>query len=233
MKSLDITIVELILAKKLIPSQTSKVRGFFAQQFSQYNLFHNHVGGSYIQRYPLIQYKITPDGDVILYGLEQGAQLLRQLFLQLPPAIMLQKAHSTEMQSIPITQTRLTRETELFGPTQEVHRYRFASPWISPLHKDRIYAAYLQKSKAERKLFMNRALANNLVTAAKGVNFFVKARIIADCSRVSPLKVSPRFKNLTTLRAYNGVVTVNFLLPDMMGVGKSSAFGFGQVQRLS
>ncbi|MCX6164219.1 MAG: DNA repair protein, partial [Ignavibacteriae bacterium] len=61
-----------------------KLRGYFGNLFMEKSpLLHNHFrDGSLVFKYPLVQYKVI-DSIPILLGLNEGAELLTSLFLQI------------------------------------------------------------------------------------------------------------------------------------------------------
>ena len=68
---------------KLAQRDGHKLRGYFSHLFGQESdLFHNHhPDGKVIYRYPRIQYKVV-EGEPMLIGLGEGAQLLVERFLR-------------------------------------------------------------------------------------------------------------------------------------------------------
>src|SRR3954453_2232129 len=61
-----------------------KLRGYFGNLFREHSpLLHNHLeSGESAYRYPLVQYKVL-DGTPTLVGLNEGADLLISLFLNI------------------------------------------------------------------------------------------------------------------------------------------------------
>ena len=53
-----------------------ELRGFFATQFNEYSLLHQHNADKLIYRYPLVQYKMI-DGAP---GINDGAEVLKQIY---------------------------------------------------------------------------------------------------------------------------------------------------------
>ena len=44
-----------------IKANAAKLRGFFATEFNNYILLHQHKGDGFVYRYPLVQYKMIED----------------------------------------------------------------------------------------------------------------------------------------------------------------------------
>ena len=59
-----------------IRAPASLLRGFFATQFNEYSLLHQHSTDKLIYRYPLVHYKMIDGAS----GIEDGAGLLKQVY---------------------------------------------------------------------------------------------------------------------------------------------------------
>src|SRR4051812_35346852 len=69
---------------QLATRDAHKLRGYFGDLFREHSpLLHNHLEtGEAAYRYPLVQYKVL-DSVPTLVGLQEGADLLIQLFLKI------------------------------------------------------------------------------------------------------------------------------------------------------
>ena len=74
---------------KLKTRDAHKLRGFFGEIFKEHSpLLHNHYNnGSFRYRYPLVQYKVIKEVPMLV-GLEEGANLLTELFLKIKELVL-------------------------------------------------------------------------------------------------------------------------------------------------
>jgi len=64
---------------KTLKENAAKLRGFFAAEFSNFVLLHQHNGSRLIYRYPLIQYKIL-NGIPLILSIEKGVDVLKNIY---------------------------------------------------------------------------------------------------------------------------------------------------------
>jgi hypothetical protein len=82
----------------------------------------------------------------------------------------------------------------------------------------------------EKHQFLRHLIRENLKTVSKGFHYDIPA--IDDIKVEGYFKSRPmNFKNIR-MTCFTGDFTMNFLLPDYLGVGKQVARGFGTVRRL-
>ncbi len=213
---------------KLKHSDLSKFRGAVAQLAGyDQDLFHNHDNGSgptdkSRQRYPLIQYRVH-HGHAGIFGINEGAEALEQL---------IEDGHFARF-----SMNGCARPLELSGyirdpafepcilASENSHTYRIYK--YLPF-SGKAYREYKSQFDVRDKLtVLQRLLRNHLVAFAWGVGWELspEKRIeitINDLDRVS--KVSAKNREVV---AFDLVFSANAKLPEGVGIGRKSAFGFG------
>jgi len=197
----------------------TKLRGFFATSFNEYALLHQHVTDRLIYNYPLIQYKML-GGTPLVLGINEGAEVLKEIYDKFDEIKLDETSYS-------ILERGLTVKSEDFGCSQEIHSYRFSTPWLALSQEN--YPKYLDSSWQERKELLRRILVGNILSASKGLGYMAKEHI--------RLEVGRFYDEICLLKGMKvtgiiGEFTTNFEIPEFMGLGKSVSRGFGAVTRL-
>ncbi len=202
------------------PSQLHKVRGYFSRQFAQFDLVHNHrpAPEKYFYRYPAIQFKIHEGLAVHAYKAE-GTAILKELFLEAENIVIEGQVLEVKNREIEV------REVEI-GEDGESYVYEFVTPWIALNQQN--YKDFLSiETDEEKKDKLHAILVNNILSFCKFAGYTVQNRL-AIKSSFSP--VATNLKGKTHL-AFMGEFIVNFLLPDLLGLGKSTSRGYGNIIR--
>lgn len=197
-----------------------QLRGFFAAGQEEGSLLHNHEDqGRGLYRYPLVQYKVIGGVPVVL-AIGDG-------ILALQPVILSHESLTLGGRTWPRGTLRLELEDCLLGDTEEPRRYRFASPWFGLNQAN--FRRYRSAGPEERKRLLERVLVGNLLSLSKGLGVTVERRLAVTCAlRETEL----RFKGEKVL-GFWGEFSVNFLLPELLGLGKSVSRGLGAVLPLT
>lgn len=200
-----------------------KLRGFFGNLFKEHSpLLHNHYDSGQLRyRYPLIQYKVI--GKVpMLIGIEEGAELLPQLFLKI-------KELDIDGKSYPVNAKNIETGKEEVGFTDELKEYQFKTLWMALNQKN--HQKYSQlKSKEEKDKLLNRLIIGNIL----GFYSNIKLQLAPEERLFAKVKVqekSTKFKGNDML-AFSGSFVVNAVLPDLIGLGKSVSRGFGTTTKV-
>lgn len=198
--------------------QGRKLRGFFAAGGEADSLLHNHAaGGVGIYRYPLVQYKVFRKAPVIL-ALEEGIP-------EVHPLVMERQELVLGNRSYPCGNVEIELKSETIGDTSQVCRYYFCAPWFGLNQAN--YREYIQAGEEERQALLERVLVGNLISMAKGLGVQVEGRLKAQVRlEERPVKSKSEF-----VLGFTGEFSVNFLIPDLFGIGKSVSRGFGSVKR--
>jgi len=199
--------------------QGRKLRGFFSTGAESGSLLHNHgESGVDIYRYPLVQYKIVGKTPTIL-AIEEGIRSVHPLVMEQQELLLGERRY-------PCGHVNIDLRTDVIGDTAEARRYRFCSPWFGLNQSN--YRSYERADAEERQAIFSRVLVGNLLSLAKGMGLQVGGRLT-----VQPqLEERPvRFKDEIVL-GFAGTFSVNYLIPDLIGIGKSVSRGFGSVRQV-
>ena len=126
-----------------------------------------------------------------------------------------------------IMERAVTLKSEEFGCTEEIHSYRFASPWLALSQEN--YPKYLNASGQDRADLLRRILVGNLLSASKGLGYVAKEHIRLEVGRMQDEICLLKGTKVTGIR---GEFTTSFAIPDFLGLGKSVSRGYGAVTRL-
>lgn len=205
---------------KLHTRDAHKLRGYFGNLFKEYSpLLHNHwENGDFRYRYPVVQYKVI-DNIPMLVGIDEGAQLLPQLFL---------KVKEIDIDDIvyPVSAKNIEVQTYNIGYSTNLESYRFATLWMALNQSN--YHAYTQlKSEQEKQDMLNAVIVGHILSFLRNMKVELTSveRLMA---KVEVQEKATNFKD-NKMIAFSGRFLVNALLPDWIGLGKSSARGFGTI----
>lgn len=205
---------------KIKPSLLHKVRGYFADQYRQYDLVHNHdkKTGTFIYRYPAIQFKIN-NGLAIHAYKDEGIAILKEVFLT-------SESIDVEGRTINVYGKEIEIKEESFGEDGEFYLYEFFTPWLALNQQNyRNYKTLSDEKEKNRRL--NTVLINNIIAFCKFAGYTVENRLTVK-SQFRELQANLKGKTHT---AFKGEFMVDFLLPDFLGLGKSSSRGYGNIKR--
>ncbi len=197
----------------------AKLRGFFATSFNEHALLHQHVTDKLIYRYPLIQYKMLPEGPLVL-GINEGADVLKEIYDKFDEIKLGESVYS-------VMERGVILRSEEFGCSPMIQSYRFATPWLALNQKN--YDRYRRASREERRDLLRRILVGNLLSASKGLGYVAKEHIRLEVGVVTEEICRLKDEKVTGIR---GEFTTNFEIPELLGLGKSVSRGFGAVARL-
>lgn len=196
------------------------LRGYFGNLFKEHSpLLHNHYDSGQLRyRYPLIQYKVI-NKIPMLVGIEEGAELLPQLFLKI-------KELDIDGKTYPVNAKNIETGKEEVGFTDELKEYQFKTLWMA-LNQNNHQKYSQLKSKEEKKKLLNRLIIGNILGFYSNIKLQLapEERLFA---KVHVEEKSTQFKGNAML-AFKGNFVVNALLPDLIGLGKSVSRGFGTV----
>lgn len=206
---------------KLPTSAAHQLRGFFGNLFKEKStLLHNHYeDGTVMHRYPLVQYKVV-DAVPTLVGINEGAQLLVELFLSI-------KHLSIAGTDYPVLHKNIATKNEILAVVpDELYDYHFKTLWMALNQK--AYPEYMAlKDEKDKKKFLDKVLVNNLLSFCKGVGYRVEHQIMA---KAKLIEKTTNFKDNQML-GFSGSFVCNVDMPAFVGVGKSVARGFGTIQK--
>ena len=213
--------LQIVFKDDITESELPKFRGAVIDAATRENvLFHNHVDDNFRYAYPLIQYKRIGRSPAIVC-LEQGTEAIHAFFSR-PNASLQLGDRVVACQIDRLYLNEVTMQT--WDKSFEYHIER----WLAI--KDENYRNYLAlTTEAERKVMLEKLLIGNILSLAKGIGWTVTAPI-----EVKIQHVEREHKILykgTRLTAFDVTFRCNVSLPNFIGLGKSSAMGFGVVRK--
>ncbi len=195
-----------------------KLRGYFGTMFHQHSpLLHNHLeSGDSAYRYPLVQYKVL-DGVPTLVGLNEGAELLISLFLNI-------KVLEIGDRSYHVYQKNIESKMINIGLSNDLHAYNFKTLWMALNQQN--YAVFITEDEAQQVKHLKSILTGNILSFYKGMDYWAEGTIMANLKITNQCET--QFKNNAMLAFEGGFIT-NALLPETIGLGKSVSRGFGTI----
>ncbi len=192
------------------------LRGALAQAYPELDLLHQHGTDGLIYRSPRVLYFVDGDGPVVT-AIEEGAEALMKT--QLVGRVLRMGAVDRTV----IDSTLKVVQAE-FGQTNSLLTYDFERPWLALNQKN--HQQFEGMSQPERTEFLNRQLCNNCLAQAKSFG----VRITQQLSAQSQLRnCTTKHKGLPMM-GFTGKFSINFSIPNGMGLGKSVSKGFGRVR---
>ncbi len=208
------------ICEESIRETGDKLRGYFANKFKEYILIHHHLENNRsLYKSPLIQYKVLKGKPRVL-GINVGADVLQKIYEEIESLKFDNKIY-------PVKEKQISLKTEEFGIKDDIIIYKFLTPWLA-LNEEN-YKKYLDSNQATRSKLLEKILIGNILSMAKSLEYVVTEEIKAKV-RVKPTSTS--LKGVPMI-GFLGSFSVNFNLPDYIGLGKSVSRGFGTIKRIS
>ncbi|MFH1008454.1 MAG: CRISPR-associated endonuclease Cas6, partial [Candidatus Latescibacterota bacterium] len=169
MPEIHITEYRLKLSRELRRGEVPQLRGFFGRRFAEQVLLHHHrEDGSLLYDYPRIQFKVL-DRQAVLIGLEEGSELLTQLWLEVDQAKL-------GSENLPVQEATIQKRRATFGATEGMVTYRFLSPWLALNQKNaRRYCD--SDNSVERFRLLESIIVGNCLSFAKSFGYTVNMRL--------------------------------------------------------
>lgn len=203
-------------------ADAGQLRGAIAALQSDNVLFHQHGDGDrFVYRYPLIQYKIV-DNQAMMVGLGAGAPALARLNLLELPLTIGRQEYVVEEQEMKFKRVTV-------GCSEKPLVYGFKSPWLA-LNVENSRSYRRMGTSRGRKDLLERILVANLISFSKGVGYDVAERLT--CRVLEAREVDVELKG-NPMIGFWGVFSVNFRIPEYIGIGKSVSRGFGTIASLA
>ncbi len=201
--------------------KATDLRGAVANLYPEERLLHQHrEDGKVYYGYPLIQYKIIKE-ECLLIGFNKGVERLTNLDLVTMKFSLREGKYSI-----------LTKEMKFYnisiGITDIFQRYHFLTPGLAL--NERNYEKYQRlENWTKKKAFLSDILVGNIISMSKGLDYTVPETIKVNTHHFRDVKTS--LKNIPML-GFRGIFSVNFKIPNYLGLGKSVSRGFGTVVRI-
>lgn len=216
---MDINICKLEFKNIDLKSRDSeKIRGYFADKYSELDILHNHKADKFIYRYPKVQYKVIHNTPIII-GIDEAVSCISRLGLLNDELIINDK-------SINVYEKDISIKKQNFGINNDYIEYKFISPWIALNQKN--IGKYKNSNEIDKEEMLKKILIGNIISMCKGFDYTVEDKIHCWIN----LKTREvNIKNITHT-AFLGEFKVNFNIPDYLGIGKSVSKGFGTIKRM-
>lgn len=203
---------------ELLTRDSAKLRGFFGNFFMKESpILHNHYeDGSLRYKYPLVQYKVI-NKIPHLVGFEEGASLLQSLFLRITEINIDDREYQINSKNITVTDEELKLE-------DDISFYKFVTLWVALNQKN--FTQYTNcKNILEKEIMLEKILTGNILSFYKAFDFRVSEKIIV---KLNFQERDTTFKN-KDLIGFNAVFATNAQIPNLCGIGKSVARGYGTI----
>ena len=167
-----------------------------------------------------MQYKII-DNVPTLVGFDEGARLLTELFLKITEL-------DIEGHIYPVLAKNIEAKTMHIGLSDQLHTYRFETLWVALNQPNfNLYNTYSPEQQHDQ---LKGIATQNIL----GVFSAFKLMLPPEQRVMVALKVRERetqFKN-NRMTAFTGELITNALLPDLVGIGKAVARGYGTLRKI-
>lgn len=196
----------------------AKLRGYFAQEYEEDDIMHNHKGNNFIFTYPKIQYKVINNTPFIC-GIAEGANVAAKIGIDTDQI-------SIQSNELITYEKEVIKHKVEFGLYKDYIEYKLLTPWMA-LNQNNI-RIYRNSGNIEKEEMLKKILIGNILSMSKGVEYTVKDIIHA---WIDLQEISVKFKNIDMV-AFKGRLKINFDIPDYLGIGKAVSRGFGTVMKV-
>lgn len=217
--SMDITIVSY--NGKLKYGEEQMFRGAFLKELGDKAsiLFHNHTENGLRYSYPLVQYKIA-DGKPTVVGIGSGGSALMNLPRECELMIGKQ-TRNFKIDNINIEpyKPEIADAPKMYG----IKRY-------IPLNTANMEEFDSLPALSDRICFLENIINANILAFFKGIDYHCDAEIQTAISSID--RQYDLYYKGVKFYGFDMKFITNVLLPDDIGLGKSSSVGFGTLKRL-
>jgi hypothetical protein len=223
-KTCSLPMLRVIFQGKINPNEISAFRGAVVKKVGlDHMLYHNHVPGGYRHRYPLIQYH-WEHGYPALVFLGEGVELAEELFYATTWSLQL---HGRKLNM----QIRdLSLEEAQFSFQERPNQVYTIQNWLAL--KPAKFQQYRQiKDRAEKQVFLEKILAGNIVSMAKGIGWHIPGKVEVELLQFNDK--GRAFMEGKKMVAVRGQFKSNIEMPSEIGLGKRPSLGFGVIHRIT
>ena len=219
----NITTLILQFANELSPNEIVHFRGAVINSLNENNiLFHNHTESGNRYSYPLIQYKrIHQKAAIVCIG--DGAKAICDLFTSGHFVYQIGNK-SVEMQ----IESIFTREYSVETTSQPIS-YRLKN-WL-PLNSDNYREYMAMDNMASRLRKLEDILTANILSMLKGesIGIHLDQQLTVEITDIKKQQLI-HYKGIKMM-AFDVEFRANIVIPDYIGLGKSSSVGFGVITK--
>lgn len=219
---LDLMILSLC-SDKPIKESASQIRGFFASQFNEYILLHQHNAEKVIYEYPRVQYKVISENQkkqkkAMIIGINEGATVLKEIYDKFDTINLNSNKYEIIEKGIAIKELN-------FGMSDNLIKYKFVTPYFALNQKN--YIKYNSLDHREKKQLLDKILIGNILSMSKSLNYTIPDSI----KSYTELKLRKSSLKGVPIATFIGTFLINFEIPNLLGIGKSVSRGFGTVKQ--
>lgn len=249
-KEISILKHKLLIEDELGFEKGKQIRGFFAHNFGEEVLFHNHKkNGKLLHKYPKIQYKIE-EGQPFIVSIGEGKRATSKAVENLEMIKIGNRIYKIN-QVIP-KEEKVNLNVEKTNKLN--HLYFFDSPWLAfnPTNYKEIRFAmggkkatkevrkkinsnkefvlrFKDNNREEQEKIIERILKNQIISVAKGLDWTINNQIRISLNFFK--YEFRRYKGFLPL-AVNASFKTNVLLPNDIGIGNGTSIGYGKIKRI-
>ncbi len=209
-----------LVTDKPVKKTPYQVKGVFMRHFPDEEIV-PMLDGRYREKflYPRVQVKILNE-QIYILGINEGVE---------PVLSLIEKFDFLDFGNITfqVLGADVDKDDNRFRPTNRLIRYRFITPWVA---LNQITGSrYRFLNNAERAVFLNRLLGQNIVFLAREMGMDIEKKIYTKTSLTS---LFPKPVDEHNWGAFTGEFRTNFILPNYIGVGNGITRGYGTIYGL-
>jgi hypothetical protein len=158
----------------------------------------------------------------MIVGIDEGSRAVTDIFTEIDQIRLGDRVLRAEAKELH------RRRFEVAILEDRLVEYQLRTPYCA-LNQDN-YPIYRSLSTdADRHDHLCKQLVNHLFAVCKGLGYYAESRIVA-----YPIFGPPRLASLkgNRLTSFRGGFVTNLVLPDFIGIGKSTSRGFGTIERV-
>ncbi len=222
----------------------AQLRGAVAALWPEQGLLHQHVNGhgenvagrsmtsNLIYMYPRIRYGIQNESTAVISGIEEGVGVLEELLKRLEQARLRLGHFETRIAKITFTkrESKFGVSIDTNSEGQPYLLYKFITPWLALSEEN--YRRYKTSKPTDQKNLLSKILIGNILSLAKSLGYVVTDELKVSKLDITSMQAAVRLKDIEMM-GFKGRFSVNFDLPDYIGLGRSVSRGFGTVKRQS
>ena len=213
----------IIFSNKIAQRDIPAFRGAIISTLPEKNvLFHNHLEEGFRYSYPLIQYKRIR-GKAAIVGIDDGAKILNEIFTFDQISLKLRNKEclfSVEEKLTEVINTLYSNEMKSY----HLH------DWI-PLNSENYEKYNSSESLAFRLGLLEKILLGNIISFFKGLGIHLDQQINVIINQLNSERII-KYKEID-LMSFDINFKTNLILPNHIGLGKSSSSGFGVLCRIN
>ncbi len=213
-------VIAKLITDKPVKKTPYQVKGVFMKQYPDEEIV-PMLDGRYRERflYPRVQVKILNE-QIYVVGIGEGVEPVLELAKQFN---FLDFGNIT----FQVLDVDLEESNNRFKPINRLIRYRFITPWVAL--NQTTGSRYRFLNNAERVIFLNRLLGQNIVFLAREMGLDLEERVYTKTSLTS---LFPRPVDENNWGAFYGEFRTNFILPNYLGIGNGITRGYGTIYGL-